>query len=60
MIETIKNYHAKHGHTPTVSELARLEGITRVTVNRRLDELEEQGLIKRRERVDVGCYDLIG
>lgn len=60
MIETIKKYKAKHGHTPTVSELARLEGTTRVTVNKRLDELEEQGLIKRKKRVDVGCYDICG
>jgi DNA-binding MarR family transcriptional regulator len=59
MIETIKTYYAQNGHTPTVSELARLEGITRVTVNKRLDELEEQGLIKRRERVDVGNYELL-
>ena len=60
MLETIKQYVTQHGHTPTVSELARLEGITRVTVNKRLDELEEQGLIKRRERVDVGHYDICG
>jgi hypothetical protein len=27
MIETIKKYVTQHGHTPTVSELARLEDV---------------------------------
>jgi DNA-binding IclR family transcriptional regulator len=47
MLNTIKQYQKNHGTLPNITELARLLGITRNTVYKRLSDLEREGEIER-------------
>ena len=58
MLDTIKQYLDTHNRYPNVSELARLMGVTRVTIYKRLDELERDGKLERVEAVTVAGYRL--
>ena len=60
MIETIKKYHATHGHYPNNSQLATILGVGRRKVASDLRKLEAQGQIKRVKprQVYTGDYEL--
>lgn len=59
MLDTILQYQKKHGKLPTVSELARIEGVTRVTIYERLEKLEKQGKIRKKPVEYNAGYELI-
>ena len=59
MLNTIKQYLKDHNRYPNVSELSRLMGVTRVTIYKRLQELENEGKLERTEVVTVAGYRLI-
>ena len=58
MLDIIKQYLDTHNRYPNVSELARLMGVTRVTIYKRLQELENEGKLERTEVVTVAGYRL--
>lgn len=59
-IKQIKQFARKNnGRHPNVSELARLMGVTRVTIYKRLQELEDEGKLERTEVVTVAGYKLV-
>ncbi len=59
MLDTILEYQKKHGRLPTVSELSRLEKVTRVTVYDRLKNLEKQGKIRKKPVEYNAGYELV-
>jgi DeoR/GlpR family transcriptional regulator of sugar metabolism len=58
MLDIIKQFHQDHNRYPNVSELARFMGVTRVTIYKRLQELEDEGKLERTEVVTVAGYRL--
>jgi DeoR/GlpR family transcriptional regulator of sugar metabolism len=58
-IKQIKQFHQDHNRYPNVSELARLMGVTRVTIYKRLDELERGGKLERVDAVTTAGYKLV-
>jgi len=61
MIKTIKQFKKEHKREPNRSELARLLNSTRMTVNKRLAELQKEGKIKKTKaiRIMYADYELI-
>jgi len=59
MLEVIQKYQEKHGRLPTVSELARLEGVTRATIYERLEKLIDAGIIRKKDVEYNAGYELV-
>jgi len=49
IVNFISAYRRKHGYAPTLEEMARSLGVSRVTIFEHLNALERKGVIKRRK-----------
>lgn len=59
MLDVILKYQDKHGRLPTVSELARIQKVTRVTVYDRLNKLIKDGKARKKDIEYNAGYELL-
>jgi response regulator of citrate/malate metabolism len=57
MLDTIKAFKEKHGREPNKSELHRLTGMSRVTIQKRIEELIKTKKIKKAKPVHLLTAD---